>query len=218
MVAEQGLKKARDAVRRANRQADLIELRLDYLRSPAVEPFLAAGQKPMIVTNRWPEEGGRFKGGEGERLALLKRAAELGAAFVDLEFRCARSAQARSLMAQRNGTAMVLSYHDFRQTPSWTELQDLLTRMSEQGAEVVKVVSLANSFEDNLKLLGLIPLARRRGQEIVAFCMGPKGKMSRIFSPLMGGAWTYAPLKKERASAPGQLTAPELREMWQRLR
>ena len=85
------------------------------------------------------------------------------------------------------------------------------------GAEVVKIVTFARSFEDNLKILSLIPYAREREQEIVAFCMGEKGKMSRIFAPLMGAAWTYASLNRQKASAPGQLTAREMKEIWERL-
>jgi len=86
------------------------------------------------------------------------------------------------------------------------------------GVEVVKIVTLARSLEDNLKILPLIPLARGKKQDIVAFCMGDKGKMSRIFAPLMGGAWTYAALDQRRTSAPGQLTVGELRQVWEKLR
>jgi 3-dehydroquinate dehydratase type I len=77
---------------------------------------------------------------------------------------------------------------------------------------------LARSWEDNLKVLTLIPYALEKKQKIVALCMGEKGKMSRIFAPLMGAAWTYASLTRDRASAPGQLTAGELKEIWRRLR
>ena len=57
-----------------------------------------------------------------------------------------------------------------------------------------------------------------RKQEIVAFCMGEKGKMSRIFSPIIGAAWTYASLTRDKASAPGQLTVGEVKEIWEKLR
>ena len=40
--------------------------------------------------------------------------------------------------------------------------------------------------------------------------------MSRIFAPLMGAAWTYASLSRKRASAPGQLTVRELKEIWEK--
>jgi len=48
--------------------------------------------------------------------------------------------------------------------------------------------------------------------------MGEKGKISRIFGPFLGSAWTYASLDRERASAPGQIPARQMREIWERCR
>ena len=86
------------------------------------------------------------------------------------------------------------------------------------GADVIKIVSFARSWEDNLSVLSLIPLAKARKKEIVAFCMGEKGKLSRIFSPFLGAAWTYASLNKVKASAPGQMTVKEIKEIWETLK
>jgi 3-dehydroquinate dehydratase len=47
--------------------------------------------------------------------------------------------------------------------------------------------------------------------------MGEKGILSRLFSPILGAAWTYASLSKVKASAPGQLTVGEMKEVWQML-
>ena len=85
-------------------------------------------------------------------------------------------------------------------------------------ADVVKIVPFARSWEDNLSILSLIPYAKERNQKIVAFCMGEKGKISRIFSPFLGAAWTYASLNRSRASASGQLTVGEMREIWEKMR
>jgi 3-dehydroquinate dehydratase type I len=177
---------------------------------------LAKGKKPLIVTNRRREEGGRYEGDEKKRLAILREAADLGADFVDAELDSERSLL-KELINHKNGSRIILSFHDFRRTPSPGQLRNLCGRMMGWGAEVVKIVSFAHSFEDNLKILSLIPYARERKQKIVAFCMGEKGKMSRIFAPLMGAAWTYASLKRQKASAPGQLTALELKRIWERL-
>jgi 3-dehydroquinate dehydratase type I len=86
------------------------------------------------------------------------------------------------------------------------------------GADVIKIVPFAKSWEDNLNILSLIPFAKARRQKIVAFCMGEKGKISRIFSPFLGAAWTYASLNQSRASAPGQLTVRELTDIWKTMR
>jgi len=215
-IVETTMEKAFRAVEEGNCLADLIELRVDYLRGAALEKLLQAGEKPLIVTNRRRLEGGRYRGDEKKRLVILREATSLGAAFVDVEIRTERSSL-RELMKNKNGTRMVLSFHDFQRTPSGAELRKLLDRMNRQGADVAKIVTFARSWDDNLKVLALIPYARRRRQAIVTFCMGEKGKMSRIFSPLMGAAWTYAPLSRKRASAPGQLTIQEMREIWERL-
>ena len=204
------------AVEEGNHLADLIELRVDYLRNAELEKLLKAGERPLIVTNRRKAEGGRYRGDEKKRLAILRQAADLGAAFVDVEMRTERSSL-RELIKNKNGTRMILSSHDFQRTLSPSALRKLLDRMMRQGADVAKIATFARSWDDNLKVLALIPYARKRGQAIVTFCMGEKGKMSRIFSPLMGAAWTYASLGRRRASAPGQLTVKEMREIWERL-
>ena len=80
---------------------------------------------------------------------------------------------------------MILSFHDFHRTPSPKELQRLFDQMVRLGADVIKIVPFARSWEDNLSILSLIPFAKRRRQRIVAFCMGEKGKISRIFSPFL---------------------------------
>jgi 3-dehydroquinate dehydratase len=41
--------------------------------------------------------------------------------------------------------------------------------------------------------------------------MGPLGLASRILCPLMGGEFTYASTEQGKESAPGQITASNLR-------
>ncbi len=216
-IVERSVERALPAIEEANRLADLIELRMDYLKEPELEPLLKVGEKPFIVTNRRKEEGGRYRGDEKKRLEILQQALELGVSYVDVEMRGKRSSLLE-LIKNKKGTRLVLSFHDFERTLSPRALRGLYGRMMRYGADVIKIVTLARTFEDNLKILSLIPYAREKKQEIVALCMGEKGKMSRIFAPLMGAAWTYASSDKKRTSAPGQLTAGELKQIWERLR
>jgi 3-dehydroquinate dehydratase type I len=189
---------------------------MDYLRNPSLGPLLEVGEKPLIVTNRRKEEGGRYIGDERRRLTILKEAAEQGVAFVDVEIGTEKPLL-QDLFANKRGTQMILSFHDFQGTPSKKELESLWNRMTRLGADIVKIVTFAKSWEDNLFVLSLIPFSRKRNQEIVAFCMGEKGRMSRVFAPLMGAAWTYASLDRKRTSAPGQLTVWEMRDIWEKL-
>jgi len=210
------MKDAIKAVKEANRFADLIELRMDYLREPGLAILLKGRRKPFIVTNRRKEEGGKYWVNERRRVGILEEAIDLGAEFVDVEFGTERSLL-QSLIANKKGTQVILSFHDFQGTPSQRELRRLYERMARWGPDLVKIVTFAKSWEDNLRILSLIPYVCKKNQKVLAFCMGEKGKMSRIFSPLMGAAWTFASLNKNQASAPGQLTIQELKDIWERL-
>jgi 3-dehydroquinate dehydratase type I len=205
------------AIQQANQLADLIELRVDYLRNAGLGLLLGNQKKPFIVTNRKKEEGGRYSGDESKRLGILREAIDFGADYVDVEFATERSLL-RGLIRNKRSTRIILSFHDFRKTPPLKELQRVFGQMVRLEADVVKIVPFARSWEDNLNILSLIPFAKERKQKIVAFCMGEKGKISRIFSPFLGAAWTYASLNQSRTSAPGQLPAQALKDFWKKIR
>jgi len=212
---EPSLPRAREAISQANGLADLIELRVDFLNPPRFAPLLEALEKPLIVTHRRRDEGGRYEGSEGNRLAILQEAVDLGADFVDVELRSGRTALEKFIHHPKK-SRLILSAHDFERTPSPTVLRRLFQRLERYEAEVIKIVTMARSIEDNLRVLSLIPHARARKRGIIAFCMGEKGKVSRVLAPLMGAAWTYASLDRKRVSAPGQMTALEIREAWEK--
>ena len=216
-IVETTVEKALIAIKEVNRWADLIELRADYLKRVKLSLLLENRRKPFIVTNRRKEEGGKYKGEERKRLTVLQEAIDLGADYIDVELASERSSL-QGLIRNKKGTQVILSFHDFRRTPSLKELQSLFGQMVRSGADVIKIVSFARSWEDNLTILSLIPFAKARRRKIVAFCMGEKGKISRLFSPFLGAAWTYASLSRVKASAPGQLTVREMKQVWEILK
>ncbi len=205
------------AIPEASRMADLIELRVDYLKEPDLRAFLAKGGKPFIVTNRKKDEGGRYNGEETNRLRILREAVDLGTDYVDVEMSTEKSLL-EGLLGNKKKSQVILSFHDFQGTPPERELHRLCDRMSRLAADITKIVTWARSWEDNFRVLSIIRCARKRKQKITAFCMGEKGKISRVLSPLMGGVWTYASMDHKRASAPGQLTVGELKILWEILR
>jgi len=216
-VVETSVEKALAVINEVNPLANLIEIRMDYLRGGSLALLLENRKRPFIITNRRREEGGRYEGEERKRLTVLEEAVYLGADYVDVEFATKRSFL-QSLIRDRRETQVILSFHDLRKTPSLKELQRLFGQMIRLGADVIKIVPFARSWEDNLNVLSLIPFAKGKRQKIVAFCMGERGKISRIFSPFLGAAWTYASLDKRRASAPGQPTVRELTDVWKQMR
>ncbi len=216
-VVEANTNRARSKYLRAARKGLWTELRLDYLEKPDLKRLFRTHPGPVIATNRLQSEGGRWSGREAERRALLEEALALGVDFLDLEL-AADPAWRRELTQRRGEAKIILSWHDFSGTPDTAGLTATFQQMLAQEADVIKMVALARQPEDNLRLLSLIPQAQAAGREIIAFCMGPAGKWSRITAPLLGSFLTFAPFTKKGASAPGQLTVNEVKRLWRTLK
>ena len=204
-----------EKIRRASPLADIIELRIDRIPGADLGGLLAARHTPVIVTNRRRKEGGGFVGTEEERVGLLKEAVRLGADYVDIEA-ATDPALKKGLRETLVGSSsqLIVSWHDFSGTPSAEFLKTKLKDCMADGPAIVKIVTHAAITADCLRLLELIPYARQRDQAITAFCMGRPGKISRIMAPLLGSVFSYASLEPEEASAPGQLTIYQMREIY----
>ena len=216
-VVEATANRARSKYLRAARKGLWTELRLDYLEQPDLTRLFRTHPGPVIATNRLAAEGGKWRGNEADRRRLLEEALSLGADFLDLEL-AADPAWRRELWTRRGQAKIILSWHDFSGTPDTEHLEEILQKMLAQEADVIKMVAMAQQPEDNLRLLSLIPRAKARGREIIAFGMGPAGKWSRVVAPLLGSFLTFAPFTKKGASAPGQLTVNEVKRLWQMLK
>jgi 3-dehydroquinate dehydratase / shikimate dehydrogenase len=177
-------------------QADMVELRVDYVRDIDVAQALAGRRLPVIFTCRAPWEGGRFQGSEEERLRILAEAIRRGAEYVDVEWKADR----RSLPAPINGQ-VVLSHHDFSGTPA--DLRDRVSAMLAERPDVLKISVTASRLRDCLTLRDVARLDAPH----VAIAMGPAGQISRLFPGLYGSLWTYG-----GTAAPGQVSPTDLRE------
>jgi len=199
---------------RAALLADLVELRIDRIPDADLERLLTARRTPVIVTNRSRQEGGGFTGSEKERVERLSEAVRLGADYVDIES-ATDPALKSGLREAIAGTSakLIVSWHDFSGTPSPESLKAKWEECMADGPAIAKIVTRADDVSDCLRVLELIPFARQRGQAIIAFCMGRPGKISRIMAPLLGSVIAYASLEAEEASAPGQLTVHQMREI-----
>jgi 3-dehydroquinate dehydratase type I len=191
----------------------LFELRADRMREIKIDRVLEEKGKKIVVTNRRREEGGGFQGTEKERVSLLLRAVDLGADYVDIEASTDPGLQAEvknAIAARGFRTRLIVSSHDFTETPAEGSLKQKLKECAALSPDIVKIVTLAEAEEDNLKVLGLIPYARKKGQEIISFCLGEKGRRSRVMSLFLGAYLGFASLDKGEESAPGQLSLGEM--------
>jgi 3-dehydroquinate dehydratase type I len=216
-VVETTVQRARGLYLRAARKGLWTEIRLDYLEKPDLRKLFRTLPGKVIATNRLAAEGGRWQGEEGERRRLLEEALALGVHLVDVE-KAADPGWRRELYARRGKTGLILSWHDFSGTPETVMLEEVLSEMLAAEADVLKIVTHAQAPEDNLRLLSLIPRAKAAGREIIAFCMGPVGKWSRMAAPFLGSFLSYAPLSAKKGSAPGQIPVNDFRRLWRTLK
>lgn len=218
-VVAETRKKALQAIKRSAGLADLLEMRMDMLADGNVKELIRAARSAspsvkVLVTNR--AKGPFSDGDEEKRIKVLLDAVSLGADYVDVELEAApvlREKIEAAIDRNNNRTAMIVSHHDFHKTPSSRTLIGIAKECAKTKARVIKIVTLARVPEDNLSVLELIPYVRGMNREVIAFCMGEQGKISRIFSPLLGSLFTFASLRRGTESASGQLTVREMRRI-----
>jgi 3-dehydroquinate dehydratase type I len=193
-----------------NAHADLIEVRLDCLKDyNALGDVAAHGKTSKIATNKLCSRHGKFSGTETEQLQLLLNAAKNGFEYVDIELsipKLKETVKELKLLSVKP----IVSFHDFAETPSLSELNNILEREIASGADVCKIVTTAKRIEDNLVLLNFASPASSKAK-VVCFAMGELGKVSRLLSPLFGGYFTFASLERGSETAAGQITIQEMK-------
>jgi 3-dehydroquinate dehydratase / shikimate dehydrogenase len=169
---------------------------VDGVADLEVSSVLAGRRQPVILTCRPTWEGGRFDGSEQERERLLTSAHELGAEYVDVEWRAGFSA---GLCERTGGARIVLSSHDFGGLPA--DLQDRVRAMRGSGAEIVKVAVTPSTLMEAWSLRDLT-----RGGATVVIGMGDTGLPTRLLAAHVGSCWTYS----GNGAAPGQIPAERM--------
>ena len=141
----------------------------------------------------------------------LLKAIEAGAKYVDLEVEAPPMMGRKIRQAcQQYGSVLIRSFHDFEGTPPEATLLSTLEKSRRFGGEVVKIVTTATCKADADRVMALY--REVEPGTLVAFCMGPEGRESRLEALKQGAPFTYACLTPEEATAPGQWTAAEMRE------
>ena len=197
------------AVKRVESAVDLYEVRIDLIGADWRD-IARRLTKPWIACNRKPDEGGVWRGGEEARVAELLSALELGAAMVDIELSTDNLGEVVKQIKKR--AQCLISYHDMKKTPPLDLMKELVRRQLAAGADVGKVVTTAEKFGDNISTLQLIQ--EFSGKRIVSFAMGQLGLVSRVLCPMVGGEFIYAAIASGRESAPGQITADAMRQIY----
>jgi 3-dehydroquinate dehydratase/shikimate dehydrogenase len=185
-----------------------VELRLDAMReTPDFGALRAAfGMRILIATVRSKAEGGAFQGTEEEEKNFLEGALAAGFDLADIEFRRDGGSGAVRIPPSKR----ISSLHDPEGVPA--DLGTLVSRMLATEARFVKLVATANDASDVLRLLEL--QAANRDGRFSVFGMGEAGLATRVLAPYLGASLAFGALVPGRATAPGQVDARDLAEVY----
>lgn len=184
--------------------AELVEMRVDYLgRAVDIGRLIKDRPGPVVITARRQEDGGRWMRSEADRMALLRTAIAAGVEYVDIE------ADVADQIPRYGNTKRIISFHDFEQTPE--NLTELHAAMAEEDADIVKIATMATTFDDNLRMIELV---RNATVPTIGICMGEMGLITRILGDRLGSPFTYATFNKDKEMAPGLLEWKELQTMY----
>lgn len=178
----------------ANCNADVVEFRLDLFPKLPSEEEVKSVERPKILTVRRPEDGGKFEGGEEERLELFRKYSPLFE-YADVEVYAGEE-------FFEIPCEIIESYHNFRLTPSYDELKDMVE--SRRG-DIFKIAVMGRNRKDVVTIAKILS----EYENVVAFLMGERFSFTRILAVAMGSPFIYC--SAGRAVAPGQLSVDEAR-------
>ena len=209
-----------DQAERLQPEFPFLEFRFDTVERPE-EAVYDLGrflkQFPRLIaiaTCRRSANGGRYDGTPRDEVHLLTQAAAVGAQVVDLSLETAEetATDTDALSTLRRGrAALLLSWHDFRQTPS---LESVYARMANFRPDLYKIVPTAQSLRDSLQVLQFLRSHSKGTGGLVAMAMGTAGIPTRVLGPANGSLFTFASAASGRQTAPGQVDARTLRDLY----
>lgn len=187
-------------------KCEMAEIRLDMLDLNDSEIANIFSVHPNLIATCRPN-----KIGIDEQKRRLKTAIESGASMVDLEEEAPVSLKIEMMgLACQYQCRVIISYHNYDRTPSSAELNAIVETIIKEGADIVKVATMAKSKADAARILGLY----EHFPSLVAIAMGKDGIATRIAAPLLGAPFTFAAPSNDK-TAPGQLIDNDMRTIYQ---
>lgn len=210
---------ARPLIEQISVGVDALELRVDLLKSFTDLAFVASqvallrslSTLPIIFTVRSQEQGGSFPDGqEAAMFELLQLGVRLGCEFVDMETCWSRAAREK-LLAQRQRTAIISSFHAIQTPTSEAQGKTIFRECYIQGkVQIVKVVLKAFEAQDALlvdRLAKDFAAVWQHKTPVISLCTTDKGKLARVLNRVLTPV-THPALPA--AAAPGQLSVQEI--------
>lgn len=187
---------------------DLLEVRLDGMGSDldALEIELDRFRDvALLLTARCASQGG-LTGMSAARRADLLLALSSRASWIDVELESFDEMEDAIHRIRCNGVGLILSHHDFQQTP----VEDAIRQLVDLGeeADIIKLAFHHNSVEDMIRCTNIL---RNSNHPMAMMGMGKLAPVSRLLYAQHGSLLNYGYLG-DGPTAPGQWPAGLLRE------
>lgn len=224
-VCARSVDELKSAIERAASVGDIIELRLDCL--PARELanlqhdlkalLQTTNARPTILTLRPAVEGGRRELDNSTRVAFWTqffsgRPAPTASVDVELDLAIFFQEREKEAGALLDWERVICSHHDFRGDAS--DPSKIYEQLAATPARLLKIAVMANDATDCLPLFQLLDRARDEGRQLIPIAMGEAGLATRILGLSRGAYLTYGSTDVENQTAPGQISAAALRELY----
>lgn len=226
-----------EQIKRAEELADIIEIRFDCLIESEVDSALndIKGNKNYIFTFRPKEQGGKRELSLEEREQFWNSGYDSYGADFEEDV-------VENHLYWLYGPPVICSYHDFDKVPG--NLDEIYERIKNANAniDVVKIAAQADDITDTIPIWKLLErwktekpnleweelkriekLEKRMNYafprpvsflQIIPIAMGEAGKWTRILGLAHGAFMTYAALDAGQETAPGQVSARDLIEVY----
>lgn len=187
----------------AARNGDIVELCLDHFsKEPDVKDLITCIDKPVLVSCRRPQDGGKWQGTEDERLMLLRQAIVAGPAYIELDLDVAPN------VPRFGTTKRVISFT--RMDRPETDIDTIFDEAANAKADIVKFTWPTPTLGAAWPLLAAV--SQKRILPVVGMGLGRPELTFSLLGRKYGSPWIYAALEKGMEAHEGQATVFELNE------
>lgn len=177
-----------------------------------IDIFKTAG-KEIIYTYRTSSEGGKGSKTTVEYQALLLEICKsMAIDYIDIEISVGEKIVMDIIeTAQNHQIKTLLSYHNFKETLSYDDLMDHLSKMDQVEGDAFKLALYPSTEADVNTVIDVQTKGKEKyGHKVIVISMGELGKRTRILTGEQAPLFTYGYISRD--AAPGQIHVSELRK------
>ncbi|MCB1023724.1 MAG: type I 3-dehydroquinate dehydratase, partial [Acidobacteria bacterium] len=207
-----------EKIKHAAQIADIVEARFDCISGPLPESLFSELRKlsdslagKLLVTYRPRTEGGNYDLSPAQRIEFWTNSgvSEL-ADWADLEEDVSEEVLTGSF---RNALGSIIkSHHNFVGSPE--DIDEVFERLSINEEDISKIAVHADRITDCIPVWRILKTAISAGKRMIPIAMGEAGKWTRILGLAYGSPLAYASLEEGIETAPGQISARDLLDVY----